>query len=45
VLKTVLGIMHRQDLLVALEFGEIEQRIAKLATLVEELKGKDEYKA
>jgi len=45
VLRTVLGIMDREDLLIALEFGEIEQRIAKLATLVEELKGKDEYKA
>jgi hypothetical protein len=33
--------MHRQDLLVALEFGEIAQRIAKLAVVAGELKAKE----
>ena len=42
VLKTMLGIMERQDLLVALEFGDIEQRIARLAMLVRELRTRDE---
>jgi hypothetical protein len=41
VLKTMLGIMERQDLLIALEFGDIEQRIAKLAVLMQELKAED----
>lgn len=42
VLTTMLGIMERRDLLVALEFAEIEQRIARLAVLVQELRAKDE---
>lgn len=40
VFETVLGIMQRQDLLIALEVGEIEQRIARLATLVQHLQTK-----
>jgi hypothetical protein len=40
VLKTMLGIMERQDLLVALEFVEIEERIARLTVLVQELRAK-----
>jgi hypothetical protein len=40
VFETMLGIMERQDLLIALEFGEIEQRIARLAMLVRELRAK-----
>jgi hypothetical protein len=42
VLKTMLAIMERKDLLIALEFVEIEQRIARLTVLVQELRGKDE---
>jgi hypothetical protein len=38
VLKTMLAIMERQDLLIALEFVEIEQRIARLTLLVQEIK-------
>jgi hypothetical protein len=34
--------MERKDLLVAQEIVEIEQRIARLTTLVQELKGKGE---
>jgi hypothetical protein len=40
VLKTMLAIMERQDLLMALEFVEIEQRIARLTVLVQELRAK-----
>ena len=36
------AIMERQDLLIALEFAEIEQRIARLTVLVEELRAKGE---
>ncbi|MDO8399379.1 MAG: hypothetical protein Q7T45_16325 [Bradyrhizobium sp.] len=42
VFKTMLAIMDRQDLLIALEFDEIEQRIERLAVLMERLKFKDE---
>jgi hypothetical protein len=42
VLKTMLAIMERQDLIIALEFVEIEQRIARLTVLVQELKDKGE---
>ncbi len=42
VFETMLGIMERQDLLLALEFGEIEHRIARLAILVRELRAKGE---
>ncbi|WP_375786313.1 hypothetical protein ACE10Z_01145 [Bradyrhizobium sp. Pha-3] len=40
VFKTMLGMMERQDLLVALEFVEIEDRIARLMMLMQELKDK-----
>ena len=42
VFKTMLAIMDRQDLLIALEFDEIEQRIERLTVLTERLKFKDE---
>jgi hypothetical protein len=42
VLKTMLAIMERKDLLVAQEFVEIELRIARLTQLVQELKVKSE---
>ena len=38
----MLAIMERKDLLIALEFIEIEQRIARLTVLVQELRGKGE---
>jgi hypothetical protein len=34
--------MERQDLLIALEFVEIEERIARLTVLVQELRAKGE---
>jgi hypothetical protein len=34
--------MERQDLLIALEFDEIEQRIEGLTVLVQQLRPKDE---
>ena len=34
--------MERQDLLIALEFDEIEQRIERLTVLVQQLRPKDE---
>jgi hypothetical protein len=34
--------MQRRDLLIALEFGEIEQRIARLAVLVREFRANGE---
>jgi hypothetical protein len=40
VLRTMLELMEQQDLLVALEFSDIEQRIARLATLVRDLRAK-----
>jgi hypothetical protein len=40
VLKTMLAIMERKDLLVTQEIVEIEQRIARLTVLVQELKAK-----
>jgi len=42
VFKTMLAIMDRQDLLIALEFDEIEQRIERLTVLMKRLKFKDE---
>jgi hypothetical protein len=36
------AIMERQDLLIALEFDEIEQRIERLTVLVQQLRPKDE---
>jgi hypothetical protein len=42
VLKTMLAIMERKDLLVKQEIVEIEQRIARLTALVQELKAKCE---
>jgi hypothetical protein len=41
VLKTMLAMMERRDLLVTHEIVEIEQRIARLTALVQELKAKD----
>jgi hypothetical protein len=38
----MLAIMERQDLLIALEFVEIEERIARLTVLVQELRAKGE---
>jgi hypothetical protein len=43
VLKTILAMMERKDLLVAQEIVEIELRIARLATLVQELKAERDY--
>jgi hypothetical protein len=40
VLKTMLAMMERKDLLVAQEIVEIERRIARLTMLVQELKSK-----
>lgn len=40
VLRTMLAMMERRDLLVGQEIVEIEQRIARLSALVEELKAK-----
>jgi hypothetical protein len=40
VLKTVLGFMDRQDLLVAHEILEIERRIARLTAFVEKIKSR-----
>jgi hypothetical protein len=42
VFKTMLAIMERQDLLIGLEFDEIEQRIERLSGLVQQLRSKDE---
>jgi hypothetical protein len=42
VLKTMLAIMERRDLLIALEFTELEQRIAKLTMLLQEFRAKGE---
>jgi hypothetical protein len=42
VLKTMLAIMERRDLLVKQEIVEIEQRIARLTVLVQELKARSE---
>lgn len=42
VLKTMLAMMDREDLLVAQEIVEIELRIARLTMLVQELKAKNE---
>ena len=42
VFKTMLAIMERRDLLVTQEIVDIEQRIARLTTLVQELKGKSQ---
>jgi hypothetical protein len=42
VLKTMLAIMGRQDLVIALEFNEIEQRIERLSLLVQQLRAKEE---
>lgn len=41
VLKTMLAMMERKDLLLALEFVEIEQRIARLKVLVQELRAQE----
>ena len=41
VLKAMLAMMERQDLLIALEFDEIEQRIERLTLLVQQLNPKD----
>lgn len=38
VLKTILAMMEQKDLLIALEFLEIEQRVARLTVLVRELR-------
>jgi hypothetical protein len=38
----MLAIMERRDLLIALEFVEIEERIARLTGLVQELRAKGE---
>jgi hypothetical protein len=42
VLETMLEIMQRQDLLIALEFGEIECRIARLAARLRDMQAKCE---
>jgi hypothetical protein len=42
VLNTMLAIMERRDLLVKQEIVEIEQRIARLTVLVQELRAKCE---
>jgi hypothetical protein len=42
VLKTMLAIMERRDLLIALEFTELEQRIARLTMLLQEFRAKGE---
>jgi len=41
VFETMLELMHRQDLILALECGEIEQRIARLAALLHDMQVKD----
>ena len=40
---TILAMMERKDLLVAQEIVEIELRIARLTTLVQELKAERDY--
>jgi hypothetical protein len=42
VLKTMLAIMERRDLLIALEFTELEQLIARLTMLLQEFRAKGE---
>jgi hypothetical protein len=38
----MLAIMERRDLLIALEFTELEQRIARLTMLLQEFRAKGE---
>jgi hypothetical protein len=42
VLKTMLALMEQRDLLLALEFVEVEQRIARLKALVQDLSAQEE---